>query len=324
MPLRKRISVNSSVSVEAEIKRFILAKRAKGLADKTLATYQQHFHAIGKHLDLRQSVEKLKTNDLEQMIVSLRDAGLSANTIRSYTRTLKSFFSWCNEEGITDLNIPLYKAEETIKETYNDKELRALLKKPDIRHCKFSEYRNWVIVNLLVNNGCRAATVRNIKIRDLDLPNRIIYLRHTKNKKAQTIPLCDSLCSSFKEYLRIRGGSDYDYLFPNEFGGQLTENGLRCSIAKYNRKRGVEKTSLHMFRHTFARKYLVDCGGNAFTLQHLLGHSTLDMTKHYCAIFDADIAKNYDQFSPLAQIQKNNSKRISMKRKPEKASRNIF
>lgn len=176
----------------------------------------------------------------------------------------------------------------------------------------------------MVNNGCRAATVRNIKIRDLDLPNRIIYLRHTKNKKAQTIPLCDSLCSSFKEYLRIRGGSDNDYLFPNEFGGQLTENGLRCSIAKYNRKRGVEKTSLHMFRHTFARKYLVDCGGNAFTLQHLLGHSTLDMTKHYCAIFDADIAKNYDQFSPLAQIQKNNSKRIPMKRKPEKASRNIF
>ena len=320
MSLRKRISAKSSASAEEEFKRFIIAKMAKGLADKTLKTYQQHLSAISKHLDLRQSIEKLNTNNLEQMIVSMREAGLSSNTIRSYTRTMKSFLSWCNEEGITDLTIPLYKAEETIKETYSDSELKALLKKPDTRHCKFSEYRNWVIINLLINNGCRAATVRNIKNRDVDLQNRIIYLRHTKNKKSQSIPLCDSLCSTFKEYLRIRGGNDYDYLFPNEFGEQLSENGLRCSIAKYNRKRGVEKTSLHMFRHTFARKYLVDCGGNAFTLQHLLGHSTLDMTKHYCAIFDADIAKNYDQFSPLAQIQKNNSKKISMKRKPVRTS----
>jgi len=154
----------------------------------------------------------------------------------------------------------------------------------------------------------RAATIRNILIRDVDLPNRVIYLRHTKNKKAQVIPLCDALCAVLREYLRIRGGGDDDFLFPNESGTQLTENGLRCSIANYNNSRGIQKTSIHLFRHTFARKYLVDCGGNAFTLQRLLGHSTLDMTKHYCAIFDADIAKNYEKFSPLAQMQANSTK----------------
>lgn len=314
MPHRSRITIESSASVEAEFKRFILAKKANGLADKTLTTYEQHLSAIGKHLDLKKSIAVLNTNDLKQMLVRMRDAELAANTIKSYTRTLKSFFSWCNQEEITNLNISLYKAEETIKETYSDDELFALLKKPNLRTCKFSEYRNWVIINLLVNNGCRAATVRNIKIRDLDLANRVIYLRHTKNKKAQVIPLCDILCSTFKEYLRFRGGGPDDYLFPNEFGEQLSENGLRCSIAKYNKRRGVEKTSIHCFRHTFARKYLVDCGGNAFTLQHLLGHSTLDMTKHYCSIFDADIAKNYDRFSPLVQM-KGENKKISMKHK---------
>ncbi|MBR0160938.1 MAG: site-specific integrase [Oscillospiraceae bacterium] len=145
---RRRISVKSSASVEEEIKSFILAKKAKGLADKTLATYQQHFSAISKHLDLGQSIEKLNTNSLEQMVVSMRDAELAPNSIKSYTRTMKSFLSWCNEEGITDLTIPLFKAEETIKETYSDDELEALLKKPNLRNCKFSEYRNWVIINL--------------------------------------------------------------------------------------------------------------------------------------------------------------------------------
>ena len=91
-------------------------------------------------------------------------------------------------------------------------------------------------------------------------------------------------------------------------GSQLTENGLRQSIARYNARRGVQKTSIHLFRHTFARKYLIDCGGDAFTLQKLLGHSTLAMTKHYCAIYDADLTKNYDNFSPLAQMKAGGAK----------------
>lgn len=39
------------------------------------------------------------------------------------------------------MHIPLYKAEETVKETYSDAELTALLKKPDIRKTTFAEYR---------------------------------------------------------------------------------------------------------------------------------------------------------------------------------------
>ncbi len=165
---------------------------------------------------------------------------------------------------------------------------------------------------LLVNNGIRAATVRNIKNKDVDLENLVIYLRHTKSKKSQVIPLCTELCGILKEYMRIRGGGDDDFLFPTENGEQLKEHGLRSSVARYNNRRGIQKTSIHAFRHTFARKYLVDCGGNAFTLQRLLGHSTLAMTKHYCAIFDADITKNYDRFSPLAQMKASGSEKIRM------------
>ena len=192
--------------------------------------------------------------------------------------------------------------------------MKKLLKKPNMKKCTFAEYRNWVIINLLLNNGCRAATIRNIQIKDVDIENKVIYLRHTKNKRAQVIPLCEALCGVLREYMRVRGGGRDDYLFPNENGVQLTENGLRCTISKYNKRHGVEKTGIHLFRHTFAKKYLVDCGGNAFTLQRLLGHSTLDMTKHYCAIFDADITRDFDNYSPLAQLRGAENSRIKMER----------
>ena len=306
-----KIKLVVSATIEETFSDFIISRKTKGLAEKTLQSYQSQFQAVAKHMDVKMDIAMLKKADLDAMIISMRDASLSPNSINSYTRTLKSFFSWCNEQGITRLNIPLYKAEETVKETYSDAELAALLKKPDIRKATFAEYRDWVIINFLLNCGSRAATVRAIQIRDVDLDGGMVFYRHTKNRKAQVIPLCSAMVAILREYLRHRGGEAADYLFCTETGSQLTENGLRQSIARYNTRRGVQKTSIHLFRHTFARKYLIDCGGDAFTLQKLLGHSTLAMTKHYCAIFDADLTKNYDNFSPLAQL-KSNSTRIKM------------
>lgn len=99
----------------------------------------------------------------------------------------------------------------------------------------------------------------------------VVFYRHTKNRKPQAIPLCSAMVSILREYLRHRGGEAADFLFCTETGSQLTENGLRQSIARYNTQRGVQKTSIHLFRHTIARKYLIDCGGDAFTLQKALG-----------------------------------------------------
>ena len=306
-----KIKLVVSATIEETFSDFIISKKTKGLAEKTLQSYQSQFQAVARHMDVKMDIAMLQKADLDAMIISMRDAHLSPNSINSYTRTLKSFFSWCNEQGITRLNIPLYKAEETVKETYSDAELSVLLKKPDIRKATFAEYRDWVIINFLLNCGSRAATVRAIQIRDVDLDGGMVFYRHTKNRKAQVIPLCSAMVAILREYLRHRGGEAADYLFCTETGSQLTENGLRQSIARYNTRRGVQKTSIHLFRHTFARKYLIDCGGDAFTLQKLLGHSTLAMTKHYCTIFNADLTKNYDNFSPLAQM-KSNSTRIKM------------
>ena len=101
----------------------------------------------------------------------MREDGLSDSSINNYTRTLKVFFSWCNEQGYTKTNLKIYKASETVKETYTDDELMTLLRKPE-SNCNFCEYRNWVIINFLLNSGCRAATVRNIQNQDVDLSRK--------------------------------------------------------------------------------------------------------------------------------------------------------
>ena len=301
--MARKITMNASSykSVAEVFEDFVISQTAQGLSSVTLTNYRHHFHSISRHLDTSQSMDTLTKSKLEAMVVSMRQSGLAHNSISSYCRVLRTFLGWCEREGMTVPPMPHIKDKETVKESYTDEELEAILKRPS-KNCSFCEYRNWVVVNFLMNCGCRASTVRNIQNRDVDLDTRQIIFRHNKNGKIQTVPLCSVMVSILREYMAVRKGKAEDYLFCDQYGGMLSENGLRLAVARHNQSRGVEKTSTHLFRHTFARKYLVDCGGDAFMLQKLLGHSTLKMTKHYCTIYDADIAKNFDRFSPLAQM----------------------
>ena len=313
--MRQKIKMSNqeTTTIQERFEEFLSSATARGFSEKTVVVYRGHLHSISKHLDINMPLSALTKAEVEAAVASMRKSGLSPNSISSYMRAFKSFISWCQTEGYTNLTVPIYKMKETVKETYTDGELKKLLEKP-ASNCSFCEYRNWILVQFFLNSGCRASTIRNIQNKDVDLESRQVAFRHTKAGKIQMIPLCSTLVNRLRDYMRVRGGEATDYLFCNEHGEQLTESALRLAIGRYNQRRGVDKTSLHMFRHTFARKYLLDCGGNAFTLQKLLGHSTLEMTKKYCAIFNTDISNGFDHLSPLEQFSSNHS-RITMPQK---------
>ena len=78
-----RLTMESSALTRGKIKSFILHCKSKGLSDKTIATYEQHFSAMEKHIDLDNLVDFLCKTDFEKMIAAMRDAGLTSNTIRA-------------------------------------------------------------------------------------------------------------------------------------------------------------------------------------------------------------------------------------------------
>lgn len=112
-----------------------------------------------------------------------------------------------------------------------------MLKKPDVKKCTFSEYRNWVMINYVLGTGQRLNTIRNIKICDIDLNNEEVVVTTMKNKKQKTLPLPHTLVLILKEYLRYRGGEPDGYLFCTQYGKKLTVSGLQSAIQNYNKKR---------------------------------------------------------------------------------------
>ena len=190
---------------------FVISHAARGVSETTLKNYDYHMRNIAKYLDVEQTFEAITKRDIEAAITNMRRAGLAHNSIATYTRLLRAFYHWCGEEGYSSIDIPNIKEKETVKETYTDEELERLLKRP-AKNCDFAEYRSWVIVNFLMNSGCRAATVRNIQNRDVDLEAKNVIFRHNKNGKIQTIPLCGLMVSILRDYMKVRKGKPEEYM----------------------------------------------------------------------------------------------------------------
>lgn len=96
----------------------------------------------------------------------------------------------------------------------------------------------------------RASTVRSFQVQDLDLENRVLFTRHIKNNRPQPLPLCSDMVAILQEYLTYREGKANEPLFPSDADKPMTENGLRCSIADDNRRRGGEKRLPSTFSDT--------------------------------------------------------------------------
>ena len=115
---------------------------------------------------------------------------------------------------------------------------------------------SWAIVNFLIATGVRASTAVNIKICDIDFEHNIIRLRKLKNRKQQIIPLSTSLKAVLELYLQLWDWESEYNLFPTSSNSQMTVHALETAVRHFNIGRGVTKTSLHLFRHTFAKNYM--------------------------------------------------------------------
>ena len=128
------------------------------------------------------------------------------------------------------------------------------------------------------------------------------------------MPLSSSLEKVLMEYMQYRKGEEDDYLFCNKYGDKLQGSSLNTAIYRYNRRRGVIKTSVHLYRNTFAKIYITNEGDIA-RLQKLLGHSTPTMSLRYAKMFDTDLDYHFDERNPLDTHMKDAKKNESLKMK---------
>jgi len=238
----------------------------------------------------------------KKYVVYLRKTLTNDRSINAYLRDLITTLRYLMSEGyLQEFKMESIKVDKSHIDTYSEDELALLLQKPNIKKCSFIEYQCWVMTNFLFCTGVRQRSLINIKIKDIDLDNNIAYINVTKNRTPLVIPLHQSLSLILEEYLRFRQyKSKDDYLFCNAYGAQLVKSTHYHMLYEYNKRRGVETTGIHRYRHTFAKEWVMS-GGNVVALSRLLGHSNLNITQNYVNLLVSDLSHEVDEINLLAK-----------------------
>jgi site-specific recombinase XerD len=160
--------------------------------------------------------------------------------------------------------------------------------------------RNKAIILTLLDTGIRASELCSIKVIDLDFKNKQITV-NGKGDKERVLEISSRTAQLIWRYLITRSSElpDKAPLFAGDFDLPLTRSGLLQLIKRIGKRAGVPNAHPHRFRHTFAINFLRN-GGNIYALQELLGHSSLDMVKHYLALSNQDCAAVHRMASPVA------------------------
>ena len=288
--------------------------RQRNLRQGTINHYRQSYVQFFKFFEPDTPIEEIDEDAYKRYVLYLRSTLNNDVSINSYLRDFITTMHYLMNEGyIQSYKMQAIKVDKSHIETYSDEELKLLLKKPDLKKCSFTEYQCWVMTNFLFSTAVRQRSLMNIKVKDIDFDNSVVYVNVTKNRKPLIVPLNHTMVNILKEYLKYRQHkSNEDYLFCNVFGQQLLKSTCYHKLYEYNKKRDVETTGIHRYRHTFAKQWILS-GGNVVSLSKLLGHSSLDITQNYINLLVSDVAKQVDEINVLDKFS--DRKRISLKSK---------
>ncbi|MFD1736393.1 tyrosine-type recombinase/integrase [Bacillus salitolerans] len=310
---------------------FLLACQSKNLSPKTLSSYEQSLKLFILYLKNEhglEDVKRVKAGHIRQYVAYVQERGkytvvnketskninhpqnrrdykkrVSNVTINNYIRNIKVFFNWLEQEGELHKNpvqtIEQIKTERRQKLGITQEEFSQLLSQFD--YTKFHGYRNKVVTMLLQDTGMRISECLALTVEAIDFKHRMILVTKTKGRKERYVYFSQVMSRELKHHLKFKDRySETDLLFPTTRNTELTIQSFEKQLKQVGRQVGLN-IHPHQIRNNFARHYLLN-GGDFYTLSRILGHSSVTVTEQsYMDLTREEIAKKYQQHSPLAK-----------------------
>lgn len=226
------------------------------------------------------------------------------NSIASYVRSIRCFWSWLRREKFIDDN-PFEQVKppattERIVDPLTPEHVSRLLKA--IPRQEYSGYRDSCVIVSMYGTGLRISEVVDLYESNVNFDSGQIKVIG-KGKKERSVFMSASVFKALHKYnSQYRPKVPSNYFFVHEDGRRLTRFYFEHRMQAYVKKAGITTICTpHILRYSFAIQFLRN-GGDAFTLQQVLGHSTMEMTRHYVRIANSDVEAKMKQYSPAEQL----------------------
>lgn len=203
-------------------------------------------------------------------------------TINRRLSTLRAYFAWAREQGLTDEDpVRARNVEEpqTGPRSLDERSYHQLLRAAQ----KYGNKRDPAIIQVLRHTGIRLGELCNLTLDDVEATERKgrVIVRSGKGRKYREIPLNLDARRALQAYLEEERPDVADaHVFIGQRRNGLTDAAVQNVIKQYAYLAHQENVSPHVLRHTFARS-LLDKGVDLVTVQQLMGHKRIDSTARY-------------------------------------------
>ena len=302
------------------IEGYLLACQVEGKSERTICIYGTALERMHQYLGkikigeitpriMREYLSHLQNSNRyeDSTVTPAQEDTLAPATVHIHFRSIRTFFNWAVREGFPMetplLNIGPPKVPSRVIRTLTVDELRRLLKSFDLQSP--TGFRNYAITLTLLDIGVRVSELISLTLEDVKLTEQRLRVMG-KGRKERFVPIGVRVQRALWKYIyQFRPEPSrpvIENLFLTQRGQPVTSDRARKMLKKHSEQAGIGHVHPHAIRHTFAKTYLVN-EGDMISLQRILGHSTLEMTRRYIALLDGDIQRAHRRASPVDNLR---------------------
>jgi len=307
MPRRRRLTWETAVN------RYEDHLRARRCSRATIDAYLRHLRLFREHVP--KTPDRVEVHDLRTFQLGLHSGEcarskkpLSAAAVANVSTALRGFFGFLLNEGLLKED-PAARLEQPKLprrlpgDVISVEQVQSLLAAAEIR--KPLGRMDRTLLEVLYATGVRRGEICSLDLRDMDLQERTLVVRHGKGNKARKLPLARSCANSLTAYLQetrpklCKSHPDsLDALFLTRNGRRIDASAVVRSLARLKKRAKLtDRLTAHTLRRTFAT-HLLKNGVSLRHIQLLLGHENLATTAIYLSLDLEDLRRELLQHHP--------------------------
>jgi len=255
-----------------QLKKLEIELKIRGFSKNTLSAYLLHNRKFIEFI--KKDVNEVNEDDIKSYLAYLTSDKQLSNSSVALTKAALIFFY--NEILGKGIKIKSPKIPKKVPVVLTKEEVKTLI-------ANTTNKKHNLIIKLLYSSGLRLSECVNLKLEDLDLKEKVGWVRSGKGKKDRIFILSEILMKDLYAYIeenKIEKGN----LFLGWKKKPISKRTIQKLVNTAALKAGIKKNvHVHTLRHSYAT-HLLESGTDIRYIQALLGHSSISTTEIYTHI----------------------------------------
>ncbi|MFK8009216.1 MAG: tyrosine-type recombinase/integrase [Saprospiraceae bacterium] len=265
------------------------------LSHSTIKSYQTHLAAIFLFYK-KVEPEKISKEQVQKYILhQIKFKKVSVSTQNSIINSVKAYWEKVLKLPPTKIDIPRPKKPKHLPNVFSQEEVIQLVEAPE-------NLKHKLVLLLIYSAGLRLSELINIRVRDISLKRRVIFIKDGKGKKDRFVTLAEEVVPYLATYKK-EYRPDY-WLIEGQSGGQYSKSSVQRIFRKaLETSKVFAYGTVHTLRHSYAT-HCIENGFSTALLQEALGHGSIKTTEKYLHISSKALKKLRSPLDMMKEIKR--------------------